>query len=206
MTTSKLRDLLPGLETALLEEIADKSKLLEVPGETKLLDPGDYIHAVPLVLEGMVRVSRNEDDKELLLYYINPGEMCIMSFSACCSRSESLILATTLEKTTLLLLPSDHLKRWTAGFSSLNTYVYQQFHYRYLDLINTIDQLIFNRLDERLWKYLSERAVKKNEIVSITHQQIATDLGTAREVISRLIKKFEKEGKLEQGRNFIKIL
>jgi len=158
-------------------------------------------------MSGLIRVSRNEDDKELLLYYIHPGEMCIMSFSACCSNSASLIEAITLEETRLLLIPSVKLREWITEFPSFNFYVYEMFNKRYLDLIDTIDQLIFNRLDERLFSYLKEKSMLSgNKQISITHQQIATDMGTAREVISRLLKKLELENKILTGRNQVIVL
>ncbi|NVO21477.1 MAG: Crp/Fnr family transcriptional regulator [Bacteroidetes bacterium] len=175
--------------------------------EIQLLDTGSYVHSVPLVLKGSIRVSRRDEDKELLLYYVQPGEVCIMSFNACCNNSASMIIATTIEPTTILLLPSSDLRKWLQEYPSLNTFIYAQFNNRYLDLIDTINQLIFSKLDERLLSYLeSKNQLLNGEEIPVTHQQIAYDLGTAREVISRLMKKLEKEGKIIQGRNHIKYL
>jgi CRP/FNR family transcriptional regulator, anaerobic regulatory protein len=207
MDLTLLQKTVPLLDTGLIREIAQCTETIDVDSDTQLLDTGSYVHSVPLVISGLIRVSRREDDKELLLYYIHPGELCIMSFSACCNNSASMIIATTVEPTTLLLLPSIELRKWLQEYPSLNNFIYNQFNSRYLDLIDTINQLIFNRLDERLLHYLEEKAFQgKDSIIPITHQQIAYDLGTAREVVSRLMKKLEREGRIEQGRNQVKLV
>jgi CRP/FNR family transcriptional regulator len=201
-----LKKLIPQVDTELLQFIADEAVEMDVPSDTTLLKTGNYVQSVPLLIKGLIRVSRNEEDKELLLYYIHPGEMCIMSFSACCNNSASLIEAVTLEETKILLIPSVKLREWINRFPSFNFFVYEMFNKRYLDLIETIDQLIFNHLDERLYNYLNEKALLTGtKSLSITHQQIATDMGTAREVISRLLKKLERENKIATGRNQVKV-
>lgn len=202
-----LKKLLPQVNTELLQFIATEAVEMEIPAETTLLKTGNYVRSIPLVVQGLVKVSRIEDDKELLLYYIHPGEMCIMSFSACCSNSASLIEATTPEETRLLLIPSDKLRQWITTYPEFNFYVYEMFNKRYLDLMDTINQLIFNRLDERILLYLKEKALHTgNKQLSVTHQQIATDMGTVREVISRLLKKLERENKILTGRNQVTVL
>jgi CRP/FNR family transcriptional regulator, anaerobic regulatory protein len=197
-----LKKILPQVDTELLQFIANEAVEMDVPADSTLLKTGNYVQSVPLVIKGLIRVSRNEDDKELLLYYIHPGEMCIMSFSACCSNSASMIEAATLEETKVLLIPAVKLREWITNYPSFNFYIYEMFNKRYLDLIDTINQLIFYRLDERLYNYLKEKTMLSgNKQVAITHQQIATDMGTAREVISRLLKKLELEKKISTSRN-----
>lgn len=204
---ASLQQLLSSLNTDLVKEIQETIAPMQIPAETQLLEEGSFVHAVPLVIKGLIRVSRRDEDKELLLYYIHPGELCIMSFSACCNNSASAIVASTVENTELLLIPSATIRKWLAEHPSFNSYVYGLYHHRYADLIDTINQLIFYRLDERLMNYLLDLSrEKKNTEVSITHQMIANDLGTAREVVSRLMKKLEKEGKIEQGRNLVRII
>ena len=202
-----LKKILPQVDTELLQFIASEAVEMDVPADSTLLKTGNYVQSVPLVVKGLIRVSRSEDDKELLLYYIHPGEMCIMSFSACCSNSASMIEATTLEETKVLLIPSVKLREWITHYPSFNFYVYEMFNKRYLDLIDTINQLIFNRLDERLFSYLKEKTLLSgNNHITITHQQIATDMGTAREVISRLLKKLELENKILTSRNQVTVI
>lgn len=202
-----LKKILPQVDTQLLQFIANEAVEMDIPADSTLLRTGNYVQSVPLVIKGLIRVSRIDDDKELLLYYIHPGEMCIMSFSACCSNSASLIEASTLEETKVLLIPSVKLREWITKYPSFNFYIYEMFNKRYLDLIDTIDQLIFNRLDERLYNYLREKTLLSgNSQVNITHQQIATDMGTAREVISRLLKKLELENKISTSRNMVVVI
>lgn len=207
MELISLKKILPQIDTELLQFIANEAVEMEVPTDTTLLKTGNYVQSVPLVVKGLIRVSRNENDKELLLYYIHPGEMCIMSFSACCSNSASMIEAVTLEETEILLIPSVKLREWITNYPTFNFFVYEMFNKRYLDLIDTINQLIFNRLDERLYSYLKGKtSLSGNSHISITHQQIATDMGTAREVISRLLKKLELENKISTSRNQVTVL
>lgn len=201
-----LKKLLPHIDNNLLQLIAAEAIEMNVGADTQLLKSGSYVQSVPLVTKGLIRVSRTEEDKELLLYYIHPGELCIMSFSACCSNSTSLIEAVTLEETEILLIPSLKLRDWISSFPTFNFYIFEMFNKRYMDMLETIDQLIFNRLDERLYNYLVEKKqLTGNQNISITHQQIATDMGTAREVISRLLKKLEKENKIVIARNQLTI-
>jgi len=202
-----LKKILPQVDMELLQFIAGEAVEMVVPADRVLLKTGNYVQSVPLVIQGLIRVSRTEDDKELLLYYIHPGEMCIMSFSACCNNSTSLIEAVTLEETRILLIPSVKLREWITRYPSFNFYIYEMFNKRYLDLIDTINQLIFNRLDERLFNYLKEKStLSGSKQINITHQQIATDMGSAREVISRLLKKLELEKKIMTSRNQVNIL
>jgi CRP/FNR family transcriptional regulator, anaerobic regulatory protein len=207
MNLISLKKLIPQINTELLQFIANEAVEVDIPSDATILKTGSYVQSVPLVVNGLIRVSRNEDDKELLLYYIHPGEMCIMSFSACCSNSASRIEAITLEDSKLLLIPSAKLRNWIIQYPEFNFYVYEMFNKRYLDLIDTIDELIFNRLDERIFNYLKEKTLLSGQKqISITHQQIASDMGTAREVISRLLKKLELENKISTSRNLVTVL
>jgi CRP/FNR family transcriptional regulator len=130
-----------------------------------------------------------------------------MSFNASLKSSNSKVFAIAEENTVILLLPSDKLKIWTKTFPSLNELFYNLYDQRYLSLLDTINHLLYSRLDQRLYKYLLEMSKQKNSrILNIRHRQIAAELGTAREVISRIMKKLEQEGKLRQLPNSIEIL
>jgi CRP/FNR family transcriptional regulator len=191
----------------LIDEIFAVSVIKDFPGNTDLIKPGQYVRVVPVVLSGLVKVFTRYDDKELLLYYIQPKESCIMSFSACLTGAKSKIHAVTEEESNVILIPSDKLAAWVTEFPAINKLFYQQFDLRYTDLLDTINRVFFDKLDKRLLDYLSERAiVKGNKIVKISHREIAGDLGTAREVISRLIKKLEHSGEVKQHRDGIEIL
>ena len=168
---------------------------------------GQYVKYVPLVLEGAVKVFTRHEDKELLLYYIESGESCIMSFNAGLKSTASKVFAVADKKSLLLLLPVEKLNEWVKSFPSLNELFFNLYDQRYASLLDTINHLLYSRLDQRLYNYLQETARQKNsKIINIRHRQMAAELGTAREVISRVMKKLEQEGKVKQLQGGIEIL
>jgi len=168
---------------------------------------GQFVKFVPIVIQGLVKVYTHTDEKELLLYYIQPDQSCIMSFSSCINNHGSRIFAITEEESSILLLPSNHLLRWVKDFPEINLLFYQQYDMRYSELIENIQDLLYHKLDKRLLDYLEEKVrVSGKNPVKIAHREIANDLGTAREVISRLVKKFEKQEVLKQHQEGIEIL
>lgn len=205
--SSEIKKQFSQLGQDLIDEIFAVSVIKEFPKNTDLIKPGQYVKVVPVVLSGLVKVFTQYDDKELLLYYIQPEESCIMSFSACLTGSKSKIHAVTEEESNVILIPSDKLAGWVTAFPAINKLFYRQFDLRYNDLIDTINRVFFDKLDKRLLDYLSEKAALKGKNpVKISHREIANDLGTAREVISRLIKKLEVMEKVKQHDDGIEIL
>jgi CRP/FNR family transcriptional regulator len=195
----KLKQILSFLDEPLLEAFTEYGEWVELGPGVQLLREGQYVKVVPIVLEGLVKVYTQTDQKELLLYFIQPKESCIMSLSAVMHNDPSKIFALTEEKSTLLLIPAGKITQWLKEFPRLNDLFYQQYDQRYAELIETIQQLLFNRLDQRIYEYLDELArLKGTRTLNIRHRQIAQDLGTAREVITRTLKKLEKEGKVSQ--------
>ncbi|HJZ41813.1 MAG TPA: Crp/Fnr family transcriptional regulator [Bacteroidales bacterium] len=192
------------LTTDLLDEINRNAVLKTIPENTEILREGQYVKVIPLVVSGLIKVFTRYEDKELLLYYIKPNESCIMSFSAGLKNQPSIIYAVTEEDTTAILLPVDKVVEWIVQFPDINTLFFQQFNLRYNDLIDTVNHLIFDQLDKRLYDYLLKKvALTRVGSLKISHRQIAGELGTAREVISRLMKKLENEGKVKQKSNNI---
>ncbi len=199
-----LTGLFPSYSAALLGEINENAVVKTIPENTEILREGQYIKVIPLVISGLIKVFTRYEYKELLLYYIEPRESCIMSFSAGLRNEPSKIYAVTEESTTALLLPIDKVVQWTKQYPDINVLFFQQFNLRYSDLLDTINHLIFKQLDKRLVDYLVKKAVlNKSGSLKISHRQIASELGTAREVISRLMKKLEYEGKVRQKNNNI---
>ena len=146
-------------------------------------------------------------EKELLLYYIKPQESCIMSFSAGMKNEPSKIFAVAEEDTSALLLPTDKVALWVRDYPEVNHLFFQQYNLRYSDLLTTIHQLLFERMDKRLLDYLVNKSLLTGRNpIKISHRQIAAELGTAREVISRIMKKLENDGKVRQEANTIEIL
>ena len=190
----------------LRREIKKQSELLKISAGSELIKKGDYVKSVPLLLDGVVKVYSRYKEKELLLYYIKRDESCIMSFTSVIQNSRSLIYATTEQDSNVLLLPARSVQKWIQKYPSLNKLFYNQYHIRYNDLLDTIEQLVFFNLEERLMDYLKTKFDHTDSgVLDVTHKQIADDLGTAREVISRTIKKLERKNKIVQTNSGIKI-
>ncbi|MEO1049284.1 MAG: Crp/Fnr family transcriptional regulator [Bacteroidota bacterium] len=207
MDDAAISKALGHLSPQLKEEIIQASSIKEIPENTTILRAGQYVKVVPIVLEGLIKVFTSFNDKELLLYYIKPDESCIMSFSSGLRNDPSHVFAITEEPTTALLLPVDKMNSWIREYPDINSLFYRQYNTRYVDLLDTINHLLFNKMDERLMNYLEERIklTQKNPL-KISHRQIAQELGTAREVVSRIMKKLENEGKVKQHSNSIEML
>jgi len=198
---------LSNLVPELLSEILQFSKIVEIADRTEILREGQYVKVIPIVMEGLIKVYTRNLEKELLLYYIKPEESCIMSFSSGLKNEPSRIFAITEGKTKVLLLPVDKVMSWSGKYAEFNALFFQQYNLRYSDLLETINHVLFHKLDKRLLDYLIEKSkLLGQNPVKISHTQIAGELGTAREVISRLVKKLEHEGMLKQLSNSIKII
>ena len=203
----KLERKLPPLPLKLKNEILEKGILKTVPAGTELLREGQYVKVVPLVLEGLIKVFGSYEDRELLLYYIEPTESCIMSFSAGLWNAPSKVFAVTERDSELLLLPVQLMNEWVKEYPSLNNLFFQQFAKRYEDLLLTIHHLLFDKMDKRLYEFLKMKSELFGETtLDLRHHQIAREMGTAREVVSRVIKKLEKENKVRQLPKGIEVL
>lgn len=189
----------------LLNEIINVGRIKTLPNDAIIMDPGEDIHFIPFVLNGAIKVSReNRDGEELLLYYIESGDTCAMTLQCCVRQSRSEIKATTLEETTLLMIPIQYMEQWMNEHQSWRQYILESYHNRMIELIETIDAIAFMRLDERLEKYLKDQAKLLGTLeIHHTHQQIADDLHSSRVVISRLLKQMEIKGLIEIRRNRI---
>ncbi len=203
----EIRKYLPAFSAELQEEIATYGLIKEVPGGVEILKEGQYVKVIPIVLEGLVKVFTRAEEKELLLYYIGPAQSCIMSFSAGLSNVPSRIFAFTEDSSILLLLPSDRLGKWVRQYPQINELFFQQYNLRYTEMLDTINSLLFDKMDQRLYNYLVEKSKLKGEkILLLRHKQIAGELGTAREVITRVMKRLEQEGKVRQLPEGIQII
>ena len=204
---NQIKQSLPGISNGLAEAIAAESTYATYSANTELLREGQYVKVIPLVLSGTVKVMADFDEKELLLYYIRPSQSCAMSFSAALHHSPSQVKAITTEESELILLPGEAVNRWTKEFDDFNKLFFEQYQLRYSELLNTIQSLLFGRMDQRLLDYLKTKAQYKPEgLIKLAHREIATELGTVREVISRVIKKLENEGLVLQTKEGIRVL
>lgn len=195
------------LGNELIDQLIYAGTVMEFVTDTEILREGQYVKVIPIVLQGLVKVYSRYEDKELLLYYIQPDESCIMSFAASINNEPSRVFAVTEDQTRVLLLPVERLPQWLINYPALNSLFFNQYNMRYAELLDTIRYLLYHKLDKRIYDYLLEKSTVKGEkILNIRHKQIASELGTAREVISRLLKKMEKEGKIKQQPDGIEIL
>ncbi|MFC3881691.1 Crp/Fnr family transcriptional regulator [Algoriphagus namhaensis] len=208
MTLDELQSALPFFtDPELLREILAKGKIHQLnPGDV-LMEPGKYVKMVPVVLDGYIKVLRmDEDGKELFLYYLDPGETCALSLTCCTASKPSEIKAVVEEKTTIIAIPIESHEEWTSEFKQWKDFVSTTYQTRFNEMLAALDAVAFKRMDQRLMQYIVTRMKqgKTNEL-HITHQEIATELGTSREVISRLLKQLEKKRWIELGRNVIYI-
>jgi CRP/FNR family transcriptional regulator len=193
------------LEHELQDEILKIGVIKDFDTNETIIREGQFISNFPIVLKGLIRVSRtNDDGNELLLYYLEENEVCAMSLTCCMARQTSNLNAVAEEKTQVILLPVELLDTWISKYPSWKQFVMQSFQIRFREIIDTLDAIAFLKLDERLVKYFINRNKKSGATTfSGTHQDLALQLNSSREVISRLLKKLEKEGKIELSRNFI---
>ncbi len=203
----QIRKAFAYLSEALVDAMIGEGVVQEIRYDTEILREGQYVNVVPVVLQGLVKVYTRYEGRELLLYYIEPNQSCVMSFSAALKNAPSRVLAKTEETSKILLLPADKVTQWTHQFADINNLFFDQYSQRYTELLDTIHHLLFDKLDVRLMSYLNNKIGKTNEqFIRMSHREIANELGTAREVVSRIIKKLEFEGKLEQVPQGIRLI
>lgn len=195
-------------EPELQDEINKVGKIISVRAEDVIMDYGQIIRGIPLVLSGSIKIYRmDEDGKELLLYYVNSNESCAMTFTCCMEQKPSEIKAIAEEDVTMISIPVEYMDKWMMKYTTWKNFIMGTIHDRFNELLKTIDLIAFQKLDERLRHYLEQKAKNLGtKLLNLSHEQIATDLATSRVVISRLLKALENEGLLLLYRNQIKLL
>ena len=195
-------------ESELLAELEKKSMIMPVKAGEIMLNPGQTIRAVPLVLSGIFKVSRiNEEGQELLLYYVKEGESCAMTFTCCMMAHASVIRGSAEEDSELLCIPVDLMDEWMMKYRTWKRYVMTTILNRFTEVLRSIDEVAFKKLDDRLVNYLREKSkATDSPLINLSHQQIADELGTNRVVISRLLKRLELDKKLLLYRNQIRLM
>ncbi len=195
-------------EDALINEILQVGTFKEIPEGFKLMEIGHYVKAMPLLVSGAIKVYREDNDgNELLLYYLEKGDTCSMTLTCCMGDAKSEVRAVAETDAKLIMIPVQKMEEWTAKYKSWRNFVFESYHSRLNELLNTLDSIAFDKMDMRLVGYLKEKArINNGDIVQNTHQEIAYELHSSRVVISRLLKKLEQMGKIELHRNYIKLL
>lgn len=208
MELEELRQKLPNItDPNLLKAMLTYGTVHEFAPGKVITEPGQFIKMVPVVVEGAIKIMRmDEEGKELFLYYLEPGETCALSLTCCSASKPSEIKAVAEEKTILLGIPLQKHEEWTDQYKQWKDFVANTYQTRFQEMLEALDAVAFKRMDERLMRYIVTKMKqhKTNEL-NITHQEIANELGTSREVISRLLKQLEKKKWIELGRNVIYI-
>lgn len=192
-------------EDSLLNEINQVGTYKDVSEGFKMMEIGDYVRSMPLLISGAIKILREDNDgDELLLYFLEKGDTCAMTLTCCIGQTKSEIRAIAETDTTLIMVPIQKMEEWAEKYKSWRKFVFESYHNRLNEMFSTIDSIAFLKMDERLLKYLKEKTrVSESKTLYSTHQEIAYELHTSRVVISRLLKKLENLGKIELHRNYI---
>ena len=195
-------------EEALLDEIAKVAVYKEFKADDYLIEIGDYIKTMPLLLTGAIKILReDENGDELLLYFLERGDTCAMTLTCCMGQSKSRIRAIAETNGAMLMIPVEKMEEWLTKYKTWRNFVFDSYNVRLNEMLEAIDTLAFMNLDERLYKYLTDKAkVIGDTEIKNTHQEIAYEMHTSRVVISRLLKALELQGKIKLYRNKIEIL
>jgi CRP/FNR family transcriptional regulator len=210
VTNNVLEQNFPSLThfSELKNEMAQLCSLRNFKEGDVILREGQFIKVIPLLINGLVKVSKEDDSAgEVLLYYIEAGESCVMSMTSLIKDGVSKVKAVIEEDAEILILPADGALKISRKYPEWNGFMYDLFSHKYEDLITVITTLTFSNKDSRLLNYLNKQAeIKGTNLIQKTHFEISLDLGSSREVISRLLKKLESEGKVELQHGKIKLL
>jgi CRP/FNR family transcriptional regulator len=173
-----------------------------------ILNENAYINAIPIVTKGNIRVLRtDEDGRELLLYYIKAGESCIMSFLGGLHHDTSKVKAIAEEETEILFIPIDKVSLLIKQFPEWLDYIFRLYHKRFEELLEVVNAVAFKKMDERLLQFIKKKCeITNSHTLYVTHEQMANELGTARVVVSRLLKQMEESGLVQLGRNKITLV
>ncbi len=173
-----------------------------------ILNENSYIKAIPIVTHGSIRVMRSEEDgREILLYYIKAGESCIMSFLGGIHHDTSKVKAIAEEQTEVLFIPIEKVMELIKEFPEWLDYIFKLYHKRFEELLEVVNAVAFKKIDERLLNYIKKKCkLTESQTLHVTHEQLANDLGTARVVVSRLLKQMEDANLVKLGRNKIELL
>ena len=198
----------PQFENQQKKEIIESAELRTLEADTLMMDIGQRVEGIPLIVSGSVKVLREDaDDHELFLYYLGPGEACAITMICSAREGYSKIKAIPEEETSVIVVPISKLDLWMPKYKSWYYFVMDTYQDRFEELLKVVDGIAFHRMDERLIEYLEKNAeASQNAIVHKTHQQIAQELNSSREVITRLLKKLEQRGVVRVNRNQIELI
>lgn len=193
-------------EPELRKEMIQHGKFIQVKKGDTIVREGQYLDFLPIVLTGEIRVFQQNEDREILLYYVREGQTCMMSLSAAYFNNTSVSYGVATETSEIFVFPTRMVNEWQLKYSSWNTFLIQTFQSRYEDLLGSFKSVAFDTVEKRVMTYLTNRSwLEHTRKIAISHQQLASELGTTRVVISRILKGFEQQGKLDLFRGYINL-
>lgn len=197
-----LGELFPELDPELIAEMEQHGEIRDIPAGTVILKKGQTIRYTMLILQGIVKLYQEDNDgNEFFMYDIAPGEACAISMVCTFRQENSQLAAKAMTDVTVLVIPLEYMDEWLGKYKSWHYFVIRTWRARYDDLLQTVNAIAFKKMDERLEHYIQERVGTMGRHIKLTHQEIAADLNSSREVISRLMKKMEKDGWIIIHRN-----
>jgi CRP/FNR family transcriptional regulator len=195
-------------EEELIDEILKVGHSHSVKQGDVVIDYDQTVRYMPLLLEGAIKIMRQDDDgEELLLYFLESGDTCTMTMTCCMGSTKSEIRAIAEKDSTLIMIPIENMSAWMQKYNGWMTFVFDSYSNRFTEMLEAIDGLAFSNMHDRIHRYLKDKVmVTKTTELEVTHQEIANDLHSSRVVISRLLKSLEKEGKIKISRNKLEVL
>ncbi|MDQ0783261.1 Crp/Fnr family transcriptional regulator [Chryseobacterium sp. W4I1] len=189
-----------------LKELHANAVITDIKAKTEIIREGQKNKYVPFLIKGSIKVFTLNDGRELIYYYIKPNDSCLMTFSSIFTDYTSRIYAVAEEESEVILIPVSVIHEWLIRFPEINKIFYHEYDKRFIDVMNMVNDAVFHRLDKRVLNYIRQQiSITGNNPLKITHREIASNLGTSREVVSRVLKKIENEGEILQTKEGIKI-
>ncbi|RTL59048.1 MAG: Crp/Fnr family transcriptional regulator [Sphingobacteriales bacterium] len=198
-----LRNAFPNFEIKLIENLEDKAEIkIFEPGEV-LMKTGQYFKSILLIVDGLIKVYReDEEGQEYFIYYLQPGQACALSMMSASKQEKSEVLGKVVNKTTVIAIPLEYMDQWMHDYKSWYNFVLETYRKRFEELLITLDHTAFRNMDEKLILYLKrEQLIHRTSILTINNTEVAQELNSSREVISRLMKKLAERGMIKQLKN-----
>jgi len=178
-----------------------------IKAKTEIIREGQKVRFIPFLIKGSIKVYSLNDGRELIYYYVRPEDSCLMTFSSIFGDYTSKIYAVTEEDSEVLLIPTSVMHEWLIRFPKINKLFYHEYNKRFTDIMNMVNEAVFHKLDKRIVNYINQQiTITGHNPVKLTHKEIANNLGTSREVVSRVLKKIENEGEIIQSKEGIKLI
>ncbi len=195
-------------EEELINEIAEVGTYKKIRENELLLDIGDNFNRIPLMLTGAIKISREtKNGDEIVLYFLERGDTCTITFGSGLNSSKSKVRGVAEKPSEVIFIPVEKLEEWMVKYASWRSFVIESYNIRLNEMLESIDTLAFMKMDQRLYKYITDKVkIMRSNTLNTTHQEIAIDLNTSRVVVSRLLKQLENEGKIKLFRNRIEVL